>query len=136
MRPRWGIEQAFFDARNVLGAGQARNRVRAAVERTVPFALLVHTLVIVWYARHGYDRVGIADRRAAEPWYAAKDEPAFADLLTKLRRTMITARISGGSPAHPNPNKSKQSWQPGTPPPHNCETPDIAQSRRFRSRTH
>ncbi|MGH3126236.1 MAG: IS701 family transposase, partial [Streptosporangiaceae bacterium] len=41
---RWGIEQAFADARNVLGAGEARNRVRRAVERTVPFALLVHTL--------------------------------------------------------------------------------------------
>ncbi len=31
---RWGIEQAFADARNVLGAGEARNRVRRAVERT------------------------------------------------------------------------------------------------------
>ena len=37
---RWGIEQAFADARNVLGAGEARNRVRRAVERTVPFAML------------------------------------------------------------------------------------------------
>jgi SRSO17 transposase len=34
---RWGIEQAFADARQILGVGQARNRTRRAVERTVPF---------------------------------------------------------------------------------------------------
>ena len=45
---RWAIEQAFADARNVLGACEARNRVRLAVERTVPFALLVHALIIIW----------------------------------------------------------------------------------------
>jgi hypothetical protein len=44
---RRAIEQAFADARNVLGAGEARNRVKRAVERTVPFALLVRTLIII-----------------------------------------------------------------------------------------
>jgi hypothetical protein len=102
---RWGIEQAFADARTVLGAGEARTRVRRAVQRTVPFALLVHTLVIIWYARHGHDPAGIAARRAAEPWYRSKTEPAFEDMLTKLRRVMICARISGGSPAHPEPEQ-------------------------------
>jgi len=101
----WAVEQAFADARNVLGAGEARTRARRAVERAVPFALIVHTLVIVWYARHGYDRSDIGERRAAEPWYPAKTGPAFEDMLTKLRRVMITARISGGSPAHPEPRQ-------------------------------
>jgi hypothetical protein len=66
---RWAIEQAFADTRNVLGAGEARNRVKLAVERTVPFALLVHTLIIIWYARHGHDPADVGDRRAAQPWY-------------------------------------------------------------------
>jgi hypothetical protein len=100
---RWEIEQAFADARLVLGAGEARNRVRRAVQRTVPFALLVHTLVVIWYARHGHDPADIHDRRAAEPWYTTKAEPAFEDMLTKLRRTLICARISAGSAAHPEP---------------------------------
>ena len=104
---RWEIEQAFADARNVLGAGEARTRVRRAVERAVPFALLVHTLIIVWYARHGYDRSDIEDRRAAEPWYTSKAEPAFEDMLIKLRRTLIAARISGASAAHPEPAQIK-----------------------------
>ena len=102
---RWSIEQAFADARNVLGAGEARTRARRAVQRTVPFALLVHTLVITWYARHGHDPAGIAARRAAEPWYTAKTEPAFEDMLTTLRRVLICARISGGSAAHPEPGQ-------------------------------
>jgi DDE superfamily endonuclease len=102
---RWEIEQAFADARTVLGAGEARTRTRRAVERTVPFALLVHTLVVIWYARHGYHRSDITARRAAEPWYPAKTEPAFEDMLTKLRRTLIAARISGGSAAHPEPEQ-------------------------------
>jgi hypothetical protein len=102
---RWSIEQAFADARNVLGAGEARTRVRRAVERTVPFALLVHTLVIIWYARHGHAPRDIQDRRQAEPWYTSKAGPAFEDMLIKLRRVMICARISGGSAAHPEPGQ-------------------------------
>jgi SRSO17 transposase len=105
---RWSIEQAFADARNILGAGEARNRARRAVERTVPFALIVHTLVITWYARHGHHRENITARRQAEPWYRSKAEPAFEDMLTQLRRTMITARISAGSPAHPTPEQTRQ----------------------------
>ena len=100
---RRGIGQAFSDARTVLGAGEARTRARRAVERTVPFALLVHTLVITWYARHGHDPAGITERRQAQPWYASKTEPAFDDMLAQLRRVLIRARISGGSPAQPEP---------------------------------
>ena len=98
---RWAIEQAFADARNVLGAGEARNRVRLAVERTVPFALLVHTLIVIWYARSGHDPADIDNRRAAQPWYRTKTEPAFEDMLIKLRRTLIAARFSGTRPAQP-----------------------------------
>jgi hypothetical protein len=100
---RWEIEQAFSDARCVLGAGEARTRTRRAVERTVPFALLCHTLIIIWYARHGHDPADISQRRHDQPWYPAKTEPAFEDMLTKLRRVLITARISRGTPAQPAP---------------------------------
>ena len=102
---RWGIEQAFADARNVLGAGEARNRVKRAVERTVPFALLTHTLIIIWYARHGHDPADIDNRRAAQPWYRTKTEPAFEDMLIKLRRTMIAARFSPSRPGQPAPEQ-------------------------------
>jgi len=102
---RWGIGQAFADARNVLGAGEARNRARRAVERTVPFALLVHTLIICWYTRYGHRPADIDDRRAAQPWYRTKHEPAFEDMVIKLRRTMIAARISPARTTQPTPRQ-------------------------------
>lgn len=98
---RWAIEQAFADARNVLGAGEARNRTPQAVARTVPFALIATTITVTWYARHGHDPADITARRHDQPWYTAKTEPAFEDMLTSLRRALITARISAGQPARP-----------------------------------
>jgi len=102
---RRAIEQAFADARNVHGAGEARNRARRAVERTVPFALLTCTLVITWYARYGHSPARITARRHAQPWYPAKTEPAFEDMLIKLRRTLIAARFSATRPAQPAPEQ-------------------------------
>ena len=74
---RWPIEVAYSDSRNVLGAGEARNRTRKAAERTVPFALPVHTLIVCWYARHGYDPADIDARRQEQPWYQEKTEPGL-----------------------------------------------------------
>jgi hypothetical protein len=104
---RWSSEQAFAGARNTPGAGETRTRVRRAVERTVPFALLTCTLVITWYARNGHCGQAIAARRASEPWYRSKAAPAFEDMLTALRRALITARISEGSQAEPTPQQTR-----------------------------
>jgi hypothetical protein len=68
----------------------------------------VHTLIMIWYARHGRPRQAVTARREAQPCYHAKTEPAFEDMLTQLRRTMIAARISAGSSAHPTPEQTQQ----------------------------
>jgi hypothetical protein len=98
---RWGIEVAIFDAKQVTGAGQARNRLPRAVERTVPFALLTQTLVVLWYAGHGDPAGDLDTARAAAPWYTSKAEPCYADMHTALRRTIIAARFSPTTPAQP-----------------------------------
>ncbi|MCA1673490.1 MAG: transposase, partial [Actinobacteria bacterium] len=51
---RWSIEVMFFDVKNILGVGQARNRVTKAVQRTVPFGLFCHSLLIIWYTLYGH----------------------------------------------------------------------------------
>ncbi|MEU9206762.1 hypothetical protein AB0D27_02085 [Streptomyces sp. NPDC048415] len=51
---RWSIQVTFTEARGPLGAGQAHNRTRAAVERTVPFGLYGYTITVAWYALHGH----------------------------------------------------------------------------------
>jgi hypothetical protein len=102
---RWSIEPANATGKQLLGVGQARNRVQRAVERTVPFGFLTQTLVIVWYTLFGYHPDDLTARHAAEPWYDHKAEPAFEDMLTKLRRTLVAARITGVGPAQPDPHK-------------------------------
>ncbi len=101
---RWSIEPSNAAGKQQTGVGQARNRVKNAVERTVPFAMLIQSMVIVWYGLHGYHPGDITARRLAEPWYDTKVEPSFEDMLTKLRRTLIAARFTAVRPGHPNPD--------------------------------
>jgi hypothetical protein len=98
---RWAIEVAIHDAKQVTGAGQTRVRTRRAVERTVPFALLIQTLVVLWYADHGDPAGDLAAARAAAPWYSTKTEPCYADMHASLRRTLIAARFSPATPQTP-----------------------------------
>ena len=44
--PRWSIEPVFFNARRIPGVGETRNRLRNAVERTVPLGLITYSLII------------------------------------------------------------------------------------------
>jgi hypothetical protein len=97
----WRIEVTFAETREHLGAGQARNRTRLAVEHTTPFALYCYTIVVIWYTLHGHHRADGADRRERQPWYTSKTEPAFADMAAKLRRVIIAARFSPITPAQP-----------------------------------
>ena len=100
---RWAIEVAIEDAKQVLGCGQARNRVPAAVERTVPFQLACQAIAILWYATAGHDPSDVEDRRASAPWYASKGEPSTADMTAKLRRVIIAARFKAPRPDQPTP---------------------------------
>jgi hypothetical protein len=95
---RWAIEVTFFDVKNILGVGQARNRTTKAVERTVPFGLLCHSILIIWYALHGHDHTDTQDRRNRAPWYRSKTEPSTLDMLTKLRRQIIATRFMPPTP--------------------------------------
>lgn len=110
---RWSIEVVNFEAKNILGVGQARNRTKTAVERTVPFGLLVMSIVIIWYAEHGHHPADLTARQSLSPWYATKTEPAFEDMLIKLRRTLIAARFTGVRPAQPTAHEIlevQQAW--------------------------
>ena len=60
---RWAIEVTFFDTRQTLGVGQARNRTAQAVNRTWAFGMYVYTLIVLWYAMHGHRSGIVTDRR-------------------------------------------------------------------------
>jgi DDE superfamily endonuclease len=103
---RWSIEVAFFDARQTLGVGQARNRTRQAVERTVPFGLICLSLVTVRYATAGHSPADTPDRRSRARWYTTKTEPSFDDMTTKLRRRPDRRQISALTPPPGNTRRS------------------------------
>ena len=90
---RWAIEVAFRDAKQITGVGEARNRTALAVERTVPFGLLVQTLVTIWYTHAGHTKAVVAARRRLAPWHRQKTEPSWLDMLTTLRRQLIADRF-------------------------------------------
>lgn len=105
---RWAIEVTFFDTRQTLGVGQARNRTTQAVNRTWAFGMYVYTIVVIWYAVSGHRSQIVADRRVHAPWYLSKTDPSFADMLTALRRTLIAARFMGSRPAQPTNAEIRQ----------------------------
>ncbi|WP_239396901.1 transposase [Frankia sp. CiP3] len=105
---RWAVEVTFFDCRQTLGVGQARNRVPLAVERTWAFGMYVYSLVVLWYALHGHNPDVVTERRLSAPWYLAKTDPSFADMLTTLRRTLIAARFMPVRPAQPTDAEIRQ----------------------------
>jgi hypothetical protein len=108
---RWGIEQAFADARQIIGVGQTRNRTRRAVERTVPFGLICFSVVTIWYTLHGHapqDVTGHRTRaRARARWYTTKTEPSYDDMAVKLRRVIIAARFHGPCPEQATPQETR-----------------------------
>jgi DDE superfamily endonuclease len=102
---RWSIEVCIEDAKQIGGVGQARNRLRSAVERTVPFALAVNTLAVVWYATAGYQADDVEERRELAPWYRDKTQPSVLDMLAKLRRVIIAAQYRHEDPQPPTPQE-------------------------------
>jgi hypothetical protein len=80
---RWSIEVAIEDAKQTIGVGQAHNRVRLAVERTVPFGLIVGTLAVCWYATAGHHPDDVQRARQLAPWYRDKTQPSVLDMVAK-----------------------------------------------------
>jgi hypothetical protein len=102
---RWPIEPSNATGKQLLGAGDACNRIDKAVERTVPFSFLVQSLLICWYARHAHSPADIERRRLLCPWYRTKTEPSPADMLARLRREFLKARFSAIPPGQDPPDQ-------------------------------
>jgi SRSO17 transposase len=79
---RWSIEVAFENGKQTLGFEDPANRLPKAVQRTAPMAMLLVSLVTLWFHQDGHQHVKFPIR----PWYPRKKEPSFADMLGTLRR--------------------------------------------------
>ena len=88
---RWAIECTFENCKQLLGLEDPANRLAKAVERTAPMALILYSLVVVWFHRAGHPFVRFPFR----PWYTKKREASFADMLTTLRRVSYDEKTEG-----------------------------------------
>lgn len=88
---RWAIECTFENCKQLLGLEDPANRLAKAVERTAPMALILYSLVVVWFHRTGHPSVRFPSR----PWYTKKREASFADMLTTLRRVSYDEKTEG-----------------------------------------
>jgi hypothetical protein len=60
----------------------------------VPLIFVTYGLVVAWYLAHGRPAQDVARARALRPWDRQKSTPAYADMLSALRRTLWQARLS------------------------------------------
>jgi hypothetical protein len=86
---RWSIEVSFHDSKQHLGFEEPQGWTRNAVERTAPMALLLYSLIVLWFASEGHRQWRPLDR----PWYPQKSEASFADMLSTLRRLSIRQKV-------------------------------------------
>ena len=82
---RWSIEVAFHDSKQHLGFQEPQGWTRHAVERTAPVAMLLYSLIVLWFVREGHRHY----RPDEYPWYRHKSRASFLDMLTTLRRESV-----------------------------------------------
>ena len=86
---RWSIEVAFHDSKQHLGFEEPQGWSRRAVQRTAPMAMLLYSLIVLWFATEGHRHFVPLNR----PWYHQPHDPSFADMLATLRRQSIRERV-------------------------------------------
>ncbi len=95
---RWPIEECIHDGKQLGGFEQVQGWCKRTVERQAPFALVVQTLVKVWYLLHGAAAAPLQPKGAKVcGWMQEKDHPSYLDMLATLRRVLWTHRIKCNS---------------------------------------
>ena len=105
--PRRSIEPVFFNARRILGVGEAHNRLRNAVERTIPLGQITYTLTTLWHSQNSHDPQQITDERSRRRWYTTKTEPSSEDMTIKHRRVITAAQFQHPGPHQPQPEQTR-----------------------------
>lgn len=86
---RWSIEVMNHDSKQHLGFEEPQGWSRRSVERTAPLAMLLYSLIVLWFAREGHRRWC----PLVCPWYTSKIDPSFADMLGTLRRLSVRQQV-------------------------------------------
>lgn len=104
---RWSVEVTFQDSKQHLGFEEPQGWSCRAVERTAPLAMLLYSLVVLWFAREGHRSWQPLDC----PWYVSKVDPSFADMLATLRRLSVKQQVLSLALQGPGSRKIQQLLQ-------------------------
>jgi DDE superfamily endonuclease len=86
---RWSLEVTNHDAKGQLGFEEPQGWSKLAVQRTAPMAMLLYSLVVLWFSREGHRHYTPPTR----PWYIEKIDASFADMLATLRCQSVKAEV-------------------------------------------
>jgi hypothetical protein len=87
---RWSLEVTYHDVKGQLGFEEPQSWTRTAVRRAAPMALLIYSLVTLWFAKEGHRHYELPEW----PWYQGKTRASFADMLATLRRQCVQNEVS------------------------------------------
>ena len=87
---RWSIEETFQGSKSHLGFAEPQGWSRLSALRTAPLAMLLYSLIVVWFEQTGHE----AYRPLLRPWYRTKTRPSFLDMLTTLQRESLGETLS------------------------------------------
>jgi hypothetical protein len=104
---RWAMEQTNQDAKGHLGFEEPQGWTRRAVERTAPMAMLLYSLIVVWFASDGHRDYQPPFR----PWYRTKRGPCFVDMLATLRRLSVRQQVSSWGLRGAGSHKTLQTFE-------------------------
>ena len=86
---RWSLEVTNHDAKGQLGFEQPQGWTKRAVQRTAPAAMLLYSLVVLWFSREGHRY----HQPPTRPWYLGKTDASFADMLATLRCQSVKQEV-------------------------------------------
>ena len=88
---RWGIEECFHESKQQMGMERTRGWSVRTVMRQAPLAMLINTLVKLWYLQQSARRPDLLPE--TPPWYTTKTVPSYHDMLAMVRRALWEDRL-------------------------------------------
>jgi len=86
---RWSIEETFHRSKGQLGFKEPQGWTRRAVARSAPTAMVLFSLIALWFAAEGHRHY----RAPWRPWYRTKAGVGSADMLNTLRIQSVRHQV-------------------------------------------
>jgi hypothetical protein len=87
---RWSLEETIRASKSELGMREPPGWSKQAVERTAPLALLLYSLIVLWFEQAG----AALYQPPHSPWYTQKQQPSFTDMLRTLKAQSLRQWLS------------------------------------------